>query len=921
MGSTSESFEASIPTLDFEADQILQDWLELPEEERGRFLDQACAGRQDLRHRVEELLEEDETRDELIEGSSAQRSRWLKEAEDLLQEDLPAQILGPYRLLEPVGRGGMGVVYRAERADGEFDRQVALKLVHQGASPGRLGRFRRERQILASLDHPGIARLLDGGVTDGGRPFLVMEYVDGQAIDLHCTAEGLGLRQRLELFLEVCAAVSAAHRQLVVHRDLKPSNILVTPEGTVKLLDFGIAKLLSEGPVGTEEATRSMTPSFASPEQFQGRQITVASDIYQLGVLLYRLLTGRMPYDLRSASVVETSKQICEVVPPLPSTALRNAVLQAKESQARESQSNEPQSREPQSRESQAKDSQAKEPLEAFPALDARGLEGWARSLEGDLDNIIAQALAKEPEARYASVDALGMDLERYLGGQPVVARQPTLGYVAGKFLARHRWAVGAVILFLVVVVGLTAHHTFRLQAERDRAEEALLATQKAREEAEILSSSLVGLFSLADPERRPDEAIDALDLLARSVERVRSDLAEQPLARARFLHTIGEIYTKLSQTTLAAEVLEEALEEREVHLDEDDPALIETVNQLGVVMGRLRQFDAAEGFLERALKARESGGDPELTAITLNNLGNLLWRQGRLPEAEGFHRRALEIREAQQPRNAVRIGDSANNLGVLLNSQGRSDEALPFLLRAVEAHLEAFGADHPTPAAALNNLGIAELKLARFEDAGEHFQQARHLWQSAYGPRHPWTLRAEYNTSLVLHYQGRLEESLEILRSILGRNREADPPDSEAMANTLALIARGLIDLGDFPTAAQYLEESLGLWTSLYGEDHGKSAFAQLQWARWQRLQGNTIEAERILRRWVDLTAETYSRDSLNSCRARYELALTLIDRGQEDEAEQWLHEVVEAHRRQKREQHPDLLTALETLASLDAG
>ncbi|MCG8455580.1 MAG: serine/threonine protein kinase, partial [Holophagales bacterium] len=518
---------------DLQADRIFSRALELPPAEWPAFLDQACAGRPGLRRVVEELLDlATDSWDALFDGASAHQHGWLEEAEGTLRTDLPGQRLGPYRLLRELGRGGMGVVFLAERADGEFDQRVALKVVQLGASAGRLSRFRRERQILANLDDPRIARLLDGGVTVEGLPFLVMEYVAGQPIDRYCEARRLGLRRRLGLFLDVCHAVSAAHRQLVVHRDLKPSNILVTDEGTVKLLDFGIAKLLDPegGAEATAEWTRAMTPSYASPEQFLGRPITVASDIYQLGLLLYRLLSGRLPYDVGTGGASRAERLICEVAPPKPSAASRELVR-----------SGAPESG-------------------AFPVVDPSGLAAWSRALRGDLDNIAGKALAKAPADRYGSVDALIDDIERHLDGRPVAARQPTLGYLAGKLVSRHRRAVAAACGVLVVVAGLVLSYTLQLRQERDRAEDARLAAERARDEAEALSSSLVDLFALADPERDEGDPVDAMELLERSVERVRDDLVKHPLAAARLLLTIGEIYTKLDRLETAAELLGEVM-------------------------------------------------------------------------------------------------------------------------------------------------------------------------------------------------------------------------------------------------------------------------------------------------------------------------------------------------------------------------
>lgn len=873
------------------ANRLFSRALELPSSERSAFLDSECAGNAPLRALLDELLgAADDTRDPLFDAARDHQQSLLQEAEGVLRTSPPSRRLGAYRLLRELGHGGMGVVFLAERADGEFEQKVALKVVQQGASQRRLTRFRQERQILASLDHPGIAHLLDGGLTPDGLPYLAMEYVNGQPIDVYCRDRALPLRQRIELFLDVCGAVSAAHRQLIVHRDLKPSNILVTSDGTVKLLDFGIAKLLSPEPGRsmTVEHTRVMTPSYASPEQFLGRHITVASDVYQLGLLLYRLLAGRLPYDVRTGNVAETEKLICEVPAPKPSSAVREL-----------------------SRDSTTEG--VGRNAEASPM--AFDFAGWSKALRGDLDNILAKALEKAPEDRYPSVDAFAADLERHLAGEPVSARSPTFGYVAGKFIARHRLAVAAGSAALALSIAGIYGHTSRVTAERDRAEQALLAVEQARSEAETLSRSLIDLLELSDPERNPEAAVDASAMLERSVEHARQNLADHPQARSRFLHTIGEIYTKRGQLEVAEELVREALATREDLLPSQHPAVIESVNQLGVIVGRLRRFEEAETLLDRALAARRRGGDHELVATTLNNLGNLYWRQGLLAEAEAQHRQALGLREGLG--DPVRIGDSANNLGVLINAQTRYREAVPFLERALAAHLEAFGPDHPTPAVALNNLGSSELGLGRWREAEKNFRRAATIWQKAYGPNHVRTQRAEYNVASTLRLQGRTAQSLQMLRALLRRQESAESRDEQEIARTLSLLGRVQMQVGDLQTAEETLDRALTMRTEILGAEHVSTLTTRTYAAELARLRGRLQEAEAELRSLVELTPRLFGDDNAATARARYQLSLTLIELGQPDEVEDLLRLALEARRQRLPEEHPDVIEVAEALRS----
>ncbi|HEV2843761.1 MAG TPA: serine/threonine-protein kinase, partial [Thermoanaerobaculia bacterium] len=427
-------------------DRIFAQALELPPAERAVFLDAACAGDAGLRRDVERLLGADERNDTFMERPAGELLGWRP----LAGEDEEGGRLGPYRLLRRIGGGGMGTVYLARRDDEQYQQEVAIKVLRAGLEATEAyHRFIAERQILARLQHPNIARLYDGGTTEDGRPFLVMELVDGLPVDQYCDQGQLNVDQRLGLFRRICSAVEHAHQNLLVHRDIKPGNILVTPDGEPKLLDFGIAKQLEpkvatdSGPL-TRTGLRIMTPSYASPEQVKGEAVTTASDVYSLGVLLYELLTGRSPYP--SAEVTyEIERAICEQEPERPSVAVFRAG--------------------------------AVSPEEIASARKARP-QALQRRLRGDLDNIVLMALRKEPGRRYGSVAKLSRDLERHQEDLPVAARADTLRYRARKFVVRNRAGVAAAVaVFLLVsllVVGFMARlieQRHQVARERDKAQ------------------------------------------------------------------------------------------------------------------------------------------------------------------------------------------------------------------------------------------------------------------------------------------------------------------------------------------------------------------------------------------------------------------------------------------------------------------
>ena len=438
-----------------EIDAIFAQALDHPTEAaRQAYLETACGGDEELRREVEALLAAAVETDPLLCSGGA-----VGAPPPVTR--LPR--LGPYQLRHEIGRGGMGVVYLAERADGQYQQLAAVKLLRLGADRRCLARFHRERQILAHLEHPSIARLYDGGTTPEGDPYLVMEYVRGEPIDRYCQKHDLSFRRRIELFVEVCEAVQAAHRQLVVHHDIKPSNILVDREGRVKLLDFGIATLVGEEH-GATITTRPLTPQYASPEQIKHQTATVSSDVYQLGLLAYELLAGRRPYELHGSPAWQWEQAICDTPPPSPSTAVAES-------------------------------------------CGSGATVVGAVELRGDPDAIVLKALRKEPERRYGSVDLLLQDLERYLEGRPVSARPDTWHYRWGKFAGRHRLALTATVLVAVAFLTLTAAFIQRLRDEQnrtrlaaDRAVEERNRAEQHSEEVEQTISFLVDLFDLTDP-------------------------------------------------------------------------------------------------------------------------------------------------------------------------------------------------------------------------------------------------------------------------------------------------------------------------------------------------------------------------------------------------------------------------------------
>ncbi|MEM8994983.1 MAG: protein kinase, partial [Acidobacteriota bacterium] len=681
---------------------------------RTEVLEELCGDDPALRAEAERLLALDRSdgfledpplgglrgdlRDIVTEGSGAPTLEAGEPAFSTLRLAAGA-IVGSYEILEPLGEGGMGAVFLARRHDGVHRRRVALKVLATALTDGASReRFRAEREILAHLSHPNIASLLDGGTTSEGRPYLVMEWVDGVPIDRYCRRENLDLGARLLLFIKVCAAVEVAHRSLIVHRDLKPANILVDADGEPKLLDFGIAKLLRPETVSAAEwvtatGSQPMTPAYASPEQVAGGQITTAVDVYALGILLFELLTGERPYSLSGVHLAEAIRRICQVVPPKPSAQLRQR-------------------------------------------LDADGAPGGLadlpavqRRLRGDLDAIVGMALRKEPERRYASAQSLREDVENHLAGHPVKAADDSWLYRSAKFVRRHRAAVSAAALVWLMILGFT---TGLLVQGRQ--------VEKERNRATFTSEFMLDIFTGADPwsvEARHLSTEEMLDR-ARLALAERDELGDE---KADLLHTVGSAYAGIGQFVKAEELLRAALVERRAR--GDGGALVaETMSRLVEAMrwqGRLQDsFALVDEAL--ALLDRQGLGDSRQGIAAVIQRANLLDSLGRYSDSEAAFRRAVEM---AQSRGALDLEAVAlQRFGMAQYRLGRFGRALEVLEESLEVHLRAFGRDHPRTAQTLTEVGAARIHLGRFDAAAEVLEEAGATQRALLGDAHPEVAR-----------------------------------------------------------------------------------------------------------------------------------------------------------------------------------
>ncbi len=867
--------------LQSEADLVLQRALELTGAARLAYLNTTCPAGTDLRQLVERLLAGGESESLLQPGGGASGPLWDALAREYAGKLLLEQgdRLGVWQVVRQIGRGGMASVYLCERADGQFEQRVALKLLDATRNFDELaGRFAQERQILATLNHPNIARLIDGGVAASGQPYVVMEYIDGKPIDAYCDDAQLSVEQRIRLFMQVADAVQYAHGHLVIHRDIKPSNILVDGLGQPKLLDFGIAKLLDPRTPNvapqTHSALHPMTPEYASPEQVRGQPLTTACDVYQLGYLLYRLLAGCTPYPVDNTDVAALVHSICNVEPTRPSQAV------AERSALR-------------------------------------------RLLRGDLDNILLTALRKEAERRYASVLQLRDDLQRHLDGRPIAARPATLRYRAFKFARRNRVAIAAAALLAAsLATGFVA-----------TAWQSRVAAREAERAAQVLEF-LVGLFESVEPDVTLGQKITAKELLDRGVAKLNEDLPTASPLRAEMLSVIGRMYRELGLYAQARPVLEEA---RSLHLGAR-PATAElqaqtatdlawVLNEIGehataeslarevLAYRRQRAADSpgeladglaalavfvsargddaeADALFQEALALDRRGNDREALATHLGNLGTSLWRRSRYEEARHAHEEALAIQRELHGQSHTLVAVSLLDLATVMLEQGEYPQSEQLLREALEIQLTLLGEGHPETARTLNNLGDVLGRQEKFEESEIMHRRALAARRAAFGDDHISIAESMNNLAALLYFRGRYAEAADLFEQILPlwrKERGADHPDVFTIMNNIGAAHR---QAGNYAAAEPILREALALRRQKLGDEHRDVAQSFGQLGQLLHATGKFAEAEPHLQRSVAIWQTALGKEHPTTGGAMVALGRLLLDRRDFAQAETLLRE-----------------------------
>ena len=857
-----------------QVEQLLDEALTREPSEWATLLDERCSTDSELRRDVESLLARLATARRFLDSPPVNAAAALiaddDEAADAKRQE--GRRVGAYRIVHELGRGGMSRVYLAERADGQFTQHVALKLLRPGLdSELDVERFRVERQILATLNHPNIARVFDGGLTDDGLPYLVLELVDGTPIDSYCEERHLTIDERLTLFRTVADATQYAHRNLIVHRDLKPSNILVSVDGTVKLLDFGLAKLLDADPGAGAPTTRTgqhwMTPEYAAPEQIVGGSITTLTDVYQLGVVLYELLTGTLPFGRRGRTLRELEDAVLRAEPPAPSSV--------------------------------------------------------SKTLRGDLDAIVLTALRKEPERRYQSAAALSEDLARHQQGLPVTAHADSTAYRLRKFVGRHRAGAAASVLLTILVAGAAGRErALRANAERE--------ARKAR----AVESYLVSVFDVSDPfapAQSPGKEVTARALLDRGVGRVDSSLVTEPDVQSELRGVLGRVYANLGVLDKAAEQQRRALEQRRRLFARDDPSVAEAMDALGATLSLQDKFDEADPLLRGALaiRRRRLGSLDSATAESMSHLATMEQQQSRYAQAESLFREALTARRTFAGESSLTVANSLNDLGVLLVQEGKWDDAVPPYRQALAVQSRRLGEVHPSVAQTMANLAQVEQFLGHFAASDSLYRQALAIQRKTLGNGHPSTTTTLNNLGQLLsRYENEYVESAALIREAIAGDRKtfgdnhnyvaeglnnlsfvqrmqgdfdgAERSVRQAMAINVAVfgpqhaaVALNLnnigvikVSRGDPAGAVPFFRRSMALYLATLGERHSSTLSLSNNLANALREQGNLAEAERLFRDGLAKVDSSKSRQRQEFIRAKLGLGTILLARGHPDSA-----------------------------------
>ena len=851
--------------------------LELDESSRAEFLEHSCRDDEVLRRELESLLSHEKAAEHFIESPAMEVMGKLAANQPGINE---GEKIGAYRIVREIGQGGMAVVYQGERDDQNFRKRVAIKMVKPGIGTEQvLQRFRNERQTLAALDHSNIVKLLDGGSTESGLPYLVMEYVEGLPIDRYCDLNKLSIAGRLRLFRDVCSAVQYAHQNLVIHRDLKPGNILITKEGLPRLLDFGIAKLLNpecfETPLATRLDWRAMTPDYASPEQILGDPVTSASDIYSLGVLLYEILTGHRPYQVAGSSQREIERLVSETEPLRPSTQV----------------------------------STDRDGLKAIAEMRAEEPKQLVSLLRGDLDWITMKALEKDPSRRYATASEFSADIGRYLSHEPVLARPASAAYRARKYVRRHPVGVTAAAGLLLLLAGFTGMQSFQLRRitrERDRANR--------------VTEFMEGMFKVSDPSEARGNNITAREILDKASKDIDTGLAHDPELQAQMMYVMGHVYRELGLFPRAQLLFGRSADIRRRLLGPENLETLRSMDDLGWTLNQ-------EGHAPEAEKLQRETSDTRRRVFgvqnpdTLKSMSNLAWtldREGHYAEAEKFEREVLDTRRRILKTDNQDTLAVMNNLAATLGHEGHLAEAEKLKRETLDIRRRILGPEHRETLTAMNNLAYTLQQEGHYAQAETLQRETLALQRRVLGPEHPDTLRSMNNLANTLVAEDHLAEALELQRVALGTKQRVLGPEHQDTLWAMRSLAETLQREGHYSEAEKLQRQTLEIQRRVLGPDRPNTLETMSSLAVTLNKEGQYSEAEKLQRLTVDTMRRVVGPEHPNTLATNDQLVQTLEREGRYDEAERLARATLETQRRVLGPEHPGTANTAYDLACL---